>query len=194
MTILGIFITLILGGLGLYLTHSLRRQVKQKTADARMKSHSELWAITGVASPTRLKEWHVGTPGGPLTREERDNLYVAFTEWYYRNGNGMFLGDGTRSLYLATKDNLICPDSALKPSRLYDALQKLPEEQRSEKRGKMSIRQLSLLRARMRADLEVYGTLYFGELQVEDNEFLEYCGENLNKKPWSSQRQPDIME
>lgn len=194
MEILKILVTILLGIIGLYLTHSFRRQVKQKTADRRMKSYSELWTITGVASPTRLKEWHVGMPRGPVTQEERGNLYVEFTKWYYKSGNGLFLGDGTRSLYLATKDNLICPDSALKPSKIYDALQKLPEEQRSAKRGEMSIRQLSLLRARMRADLEVYGTLFFGELQDEDKEFLEYCGENLNRKPWSSQRQPDIME
>jgi hypothetical protein len=194
MEILKILVTIFLGIVGLYLTHSYRRQVKQKTADGRMKSYSELWEITGVASPTRLKEWHVGTPRGPITEDERGSLYVEFTKWYYRSGNGMFLGDGTRRLYLATKENLICKDSELKPPKLYDALQKLSEEQRSAKRGEMSIRQLSLLRARMRADLEVYGTLFFGELQNEDKEFLEYCGENLSKKPWSSQRQPDIME
>ena len=193
MAILNIIVTIFLGIIGLYLTHSFRRQVKQKTADARMKSYSELWAITFVARPTRLKEWQVGTPGGPLTPEERGNLYVAFNEWYYRNGNGMFLGDGTRSLYLATKDNLNCPDQALKPSKLCDALRTLPEEQHSAKRGEMSIRQLSLLRARMRADLEVYGTLFFGKLRDQDKDFLEYCGEKWHRKPWSNQ-QRDVLE
>lgn len=185
----GLGVTLI----GIFLTNNFRRQVKQKTADGRMKSYSELWAITGVASPTRLQKWHEGTVGGSLTREERVNLYVEFTKWYYRCGNGMYLGDGTRSLYLKSKDNLICPDSELQPSTLGDELKKLPEEHRSARRGEISIRQLSLLRARMRADLEVYGTL-FRKLESEDKEFLQSCGENLNKEPWSSPRQTDIAD
>ena len=111
---------------------------------------------------------------------------MALTKWYYENGHGMYLSDKTRRLYLTAKDNLICPDDALKPPKLYDILKKLPEQNRIEKRGHLSIHQLSLLRARMRADLEVYSVLYFGDLQDEDKAFLEYCGENWHKKPWSS--------
>ncbi|MCF6155914.1 MAG: hypothetical protein E3K36_11825 [Candidatus Brocadia sp.] len=162
--LLNVIVTVFLGLVGFYLTHSFRRQVKQKTADGRMRSYAELWEITGVARSTRIKEWHAEELKGPLTQDERMKLYVALTKWYYENGNGMVLGDNTRRLYLTAKDNLICPDEALKPSKLYEILKKLSDENRIEKRGHLSIRQLSLLRARMRADLEVYGVLYFGEL------------------------------
>ena len=55
--ILDIIVTLFLGLVGYYLTYNFRRQVKQKTADSRMKSYAELWEITGVARPTRIKDW-----------------------------------------------------------------------------------------------------------------------------------------
>jgi len=186
--LLDIIVTLFLGLVGLYLTHNFRRQVKQKTADGRMKSYSELWEITGLARPTRTKAWHAEELKGPLTPDERRNLYIDLTRWYYQNGNGMFLGDTTRRMYLITKDNLICPDEALDPPKLYEILEQLPEEKRIEQRGHFSIRQLSLLRARMRADLEVYGVLYIGELRDEDKLFLKRCGEDWRKKPWSGQR------
>lgn len=182
--ILKVLATVFLGIVGLYLTHSYRRQVKQKTANGRMKSYAELWEITKLASPHRLEERRPRTLSGPLTEDERENLYVALMDWYYKNGNGMFLGDRTRKIYLAAKDNLTCSDGALKPPQLCKVLQNLPEEQRLERRGELSIRQLSLLRARMRADLEVYGTLFFRDLRDEDKYFLKHCGENLRRKPW----------
>lgn len=185
--LLDVIATVFLGLVGLYLTHNFRRQVKQKTADGRMRSYSKLWELTWVARTTRTKEWHAEEIKGPLTQDERMKLYVALTKWYYEDGNGMFLGDNTRKIYLTAKDNLICPGEALQPSKLYELIQRLPDDQRSEKRGELSIRQLSLLRARMRADLEVYGVLYLGDLRDEDNVFLEYCGEKWQKKPWSRQ-------
>ncbi len=192
--ILDVLVTIFLGIVGLYLTHSFRRQVKQKTADGRMNSYSALWEITRVASPVRLKKWHADETRGPVTVEERTQLYAALTDWYYEHGNGMYLGDGTRRLYLTAKDNLICPDEALKPAKLSAIVRQLPADQRAEKRGELSIRQLSLLRARMRADLEVYGTLFFGELQEDDQDFLRYCGQDLRRKPWRSRQQSGILD
>lgn len=190
--ILDLLIKLSLGILGLWLANSYRRQIKQKTADERMKSYSALWSIMEVASPTRLKEWHAGSLRGPLSNSERMELYSAFTTWYYENGNGLFLGDRSRRIYLTAKDNLICPDEAVQPAELVEILGliTLPEEKRLEERGQLSIRQLSLLRTRMRADLEVYGALYLGELQLADISFLKYCGEDWRRQPWSGRQKP----
>ena len=52
-------------------------------------------------------------------------------------------------------------------------------------RGERSIRQLSLLRTRMKSDFRVFGIPYGGELKESDKEFLRHCGEKLWKKPWS---------
>lgn len=185
-SLLDVIVTLFLGAVGLYLTHNFRRQIKQKTADSRMTAYARLWEITGLARPTRIKEWHAEELRGPLTPVERAELYVNLTMWYYTDGNGMYLGDQTRKIYLKAKDNLICPDDALKPKMLRDVLHSLPAEARDDKRGRLSIRQLSLLRARMRADLEVYSVLFFGPLEAEDKAFLEACDEDWRKKPWRS--------
>ena len=186
-----LIVKVFLGVVGLYLAHNFRRQIKQKSADGRIKAYSELWGKMEVASPTRCKQWHTGPLMGPLRSPERMRLHLDFTEWYYKNGNGMFLGDQTRKLYLAAKDNLVCPHENLQPSRLSDilGLNALPEEKQLEKRGELVIHQLSLLRTRMKADLEVYGALYFGKLQPTDIAFLEYCGENWREKPWSGHQE-----
>jgi hypothetical protein len=178
-------VTLLLGIAGLYLANSYRRQVKQKTTDGRIGAYSRLWEITEVATPMREKSWHVGKPRGPLTLDERKELYKDLTDWYYQNGNGMFLGDSTRRIYLNAKHNLICPDDELRPAGLSSAIKVDDEDQRSKRRGDLSTRQLSLLRTRMRLDLEVYGATFFGTLTREDQIFLEHCGEDWRKKPWS---------
>ena len=183
---LDIIVKLIIGLSGLYLANSFRRQIRQKTADGRTRAYSELWKLMEIANPHRVKDWHVGPLQGPLIYSERMELYSAFTGWYFIDGNGMFLGERTRRLYLLAKDNFICPDEELQPRNLFDilGLSTLPEEKRLEKRGELSIRQLSLLRTRMKADLEVYGARFFDELLPEDLAFLKHCGENPRWKPW----------
>ncbi|HSE43237.1 MAG TPA: hypothetical protein VLH08_20935 [Acidobacteriota bacterium] len=183
-----VIVTLFLGILAFIFTQSFRSQIKQKTVDRRLEAYPALWEYTWIAAPTRMKSWHRGEQKGPLTLAEREQLYTQFTKWYYEKGNGIYLSDRTRRLYLTVKDNLICPDEELKPTELYIIIKKLPAEERSKKRGEISIRQLSLMRARMRADLEVFGSLFFGELRDEDKFFLEYCGENLQQKPWRRQQ------
>jgi hypothetical protein len=188
-SLLDIIATLFLGLVGLYFTTNFRRQVKQKTADERVKAYSKLWQIMEVARPTREDERHHEGVLGYLTQKEREDLFDQFTHWYFQDGNGMFLGDSTRRIYLHAKHNLACSDDEIRPKRLYDQqLKHLADNERLQKRGEWSIRELSLLRARMRADLEVYGTVYFGGLQAEDVAFLEYCGEDLRRRPWSRQR------
>ena len=50
--------------------------------------------------------------------------------------------------------------------------------------GKLSVRQLSLLRTRLKADLAVYRRVYDRDLTPEDKAFLRLCGENLLRRPW----------
>ena len=187
--LLNVIGTLLLAIVGLYLTHNFRRQIKQKTADSRMDAYAALWAITELARPTRLKGWKAETLQGPLTREEREELYTLLTHWYYHEGQGLYLGDTTRRIYLAAKNNLVCDEGDIEPEFLRDTLQALKtEDERHMTRGKWSIDQLSLLRARMRADLEVYGPLFVGPLEPEDKAFLEHCKEDWRKPPWSPAR------
>lgn len=178
--------TLLLGIAGLYLTHNLRRHIRQRTADSRMSAYAELWEIMLLARPTRLHKLKGEELHGPLILDERTKLYQLLTEWYYKQGNGMFLGDNTRRLYLTAKTNLVCDDSELKPESLHTELkQQESKEEIQQLRGKWSIWQLSLLRTRMRADLEVYGPLFVGTLSDHDKQFLTYCGEDWRKKPWT---------
>lgn len=177
--VLEIVVTATLGLAGLYLAHSLRRQVTLKITERRLDAYAALWQKMEIASPTRLRAWDYR----PLTPKERETLYEEFVRWYYEDGNGMLLGGHTRNVYLCVKDNLICPDDQLQPPCIRpDA--KLSAEERQRERGKLSIRQLSLLRTRMKADLAVYGRQYFGELKPADVALLAYCGEQLWRKPW----------
>jgi hypothetical protein len=48
------------------------------------------------------------------------------------------------------------------------------------------MRQLPLLRSRMKVDLKIYRSYFFEELEPDDEAFLKRCGQQLNKKPWRS--------
>lgn len=181
--IIEISVTFFLGIVGLYFAYNFRRQVKQKTTKGRIESYSKLWEIMKTATPMRDRSWHEGEFKGPLNPDERKQLYKEFTNWYYEGGNGMYLGDSTRRMFIHAWHNLICPDQELRPSTLF-RVEKGQEKMDQKKRGLLSIKQLSILRHRMRADLEVYGTTFFEELTPEDESFLEFCGENWRRKPW----------
>ena len=68
---------------GLYLTHSLRRQQRLKVAEQRMASYRELWKLMEVARPTRLEPWEAA---GPVTHAEARGLYASMTHWYSVRG------------------------------------------------------------------------------------------------------------
>lgn len=189
-----VVITLLLGLIAAYLGHNYRRQVRLTLADHRLEAYSKLWELTGLAAPTRLDERTglvaVDQPlSGSLSDGERTRLYSEMTTWYYRDGNGMLLGSQTRDLYLKAKHNLVCADGELEPERFRALLLKhelmgngtnLSEAER----GCYSIRQLSLLRSQMKADLAIYGVPFFGALQDHEKAFLQGCGVNLLRRPW----------
>jgi hypothetical protein len=179
-----IVVTAIVGLIGLYLAHSYRRQLKMRVEEKRLAAYAALWSKMSFTSPVRLTMWIAQ----PLTREEREKLFKDFTAWYYENGNGMFLGDSTRSIYLRVKDNLICDIKYYEPPSIREKLCKLPPEEQERARGYLSIRQLSLLRNRMKADLDVYGLPYHVDLDEDDKALLEFCNEDLSSKPWVSRQ------
>ena len=164
---------------GLYLANSYARQVNLQLADKRMTAYSRLWALTEVARPTRIE-----FDTNPLSTAERRSLYEAMTSWYYTEGNGMLLSGVTRSVYLAAKANLICPDDTMQPAAVHKELKGLSPAEVERLRGQLSIRQLSLLRTQMKTDFAIYGRPFGPKLKGSDEAFLSYCGVQLSKKPW----------
>jgi hypothetical protein len=166
--------TLVLGLAGLYIAHSYQRQIRLTLAEKRFASYARLWALTEMASPIRERPGGVG----PLTLDERQALHDCLTHWHYANGDGILLERESRDIYLTAKHNLVCQDADLLPPSLakIDGI--------AERRGSLSIRQLSLLRSQMRADLRIFARWYYRGLNQTDKEFLSYCRINLNKKPW----------
>ena len=176
--------------IGAYLAYSHRRQIKMHVTEKRLAAYEKLWDKMSFASPVRLTKWKAQ----PLTHEERKKLFNDFVAWYYENGNGMFMDERTRSVYLCVKDNLIRDLEYYQPHSLRRKLEQLSPEEQEKARGYLSIRQLSLLRNRMKADLEVYGLPYHVNLNEEDRELLDYCREDLSSKPWNRQKHVSAEE
>jgi len=160
---------------GVMIANNLRRQIKLATTETQLEAYAALWEILKVASLTRLRQ----PEPKPLTSQERKDLDDKITAWYYKDGNGMLLGEGTRNVFMQARKNLICPFEQIQPKSL-----QTEERRTDEGRGMLSMRQLSLLRTRMKADLEIYGLIFCGDLEPDDKAFLEQCGERLSRKPW----------
>jgi hypothetical protein len=178
--IANVVIPLILGLIGFYLAHSYRRKIALSVAEKRLAAYSALWCRMVCASPIRQSEWM----DEPLSLKERKELFKEFTAWYYENGNGMLLGGSTRTIYLRVKDNLVCPIDYFEPKSIRTRLKMMSNEEQEKERGRLSIGQLSLLRSRMKADLEVYGPPYHNKLDDDAKALLSWCGENLSSKIW----------
>jgi hypothetical protein len=166
---------------GAWLTHNYRRRMRFELAEARRTAYAELWEITGMAAPTRL-----ATAGleGALSRDERQSLYQALTDWYYKDGNGMLLENTTRNVYLKAKNNLVCAIDRFEPQEAWTLLKvDLPVDDDAA-RGVLSIRQLSLLRTQLKSDLAIYGQTYTRQLARHERRFLEECGVDLDAEPW----------
>jgi hypothetical protein len=175
--------TAALTAVGAWLAHSYRRRMRFELAEARRVAYSELWEITGLAAPIRLELRGIA---GCLTTSERQDLYQAMTDWYYRNGNGMLLESTTRTVYLDAKHNLVCTSDRLKPQEAWNHIKtELPADEACI-RGVLSIRQLSLLRTQLKSDLAIFGQTFKNQLASHERLFLENCGVDLSAKPWSS--------
>ena len=195
--ILSLFLTvaaLAVTGTGLFFAHNYRHQMRMQLAEARRAAYSALWEITGMAKPTRL------TPLGmqrPLTQRERRHLYEQMTDWYYRDGNGLLLATGSQAIYLKAKHNLVCEEAELQPPTLLGTLRSdvgcSPDN--DNLRSCLSIRQLSLLRTELKADLAIYGSMTTDALRAHEREFLENCKVDLRSPQWRrAADEPPIRE
>ncbi len=168
----------IIAFVGAYVGISLRRQLRNRVSERRLTAYAALWQVTEKAAPSRQNT---------LTEAERKELFEDMTSWYYRDGFGMCMTSGCRNIFLKAKENLVIPSNDLKPTLRNYALHADGEEQKH--RSDLTIGQLSMLRTRMRADLEIFGLWYRDEdLNDEERAFLKDCGEDLSKYPWRPQR------
>jgi len=73
---------------------------------------------------------------------------------------------------------MVCSIDYYEPESVRERLKTIePREEQENERRRLSIRQLSLLRSRMKADLEVYGPPYHTKRNDDDNALLRWCGE-----------------
>lgn len=164
-----IAVTLLLGVVTAYIGLSIRQKRRQEiavnVADHRLDAYAALWSKIPLSPELRKL---TGEPA--LTPNKRREIFDQMTAWYYGDGHGMMLGASTRSIYLTVKTNLICEPDQFVPTSCSDAIR-----ESDEARSAAVIRQLSLLRSAMRADLEVYGKPWGKPLQPVDREFLYAC-------------------
>jgi hypothetical protein len=177
---LAVVIPAVVSVVALYYRESLPRRVggeiDLRVAEKRFDAYAALWEQTQDASPM-VDE--------PLTEGTRARLFDEMTDWYFRGGRGMLLGEDARNIYLKAKANLTCADGDLRPEELARQVAAGAVD-----RSALSKQQLSLLRAAIRADLRIFAEPY-GPPAEEEREarargraFLEDCGIDLTRKPW----------
>jgi hypothetical protein len=181
---LGAVVTLVVGVATLFFAYNYRRQLGLRTAERRIDAYGELWTAMHVARPTRLE-----IQGEVVSQSERDELETQMSAWYFTGGSGMLLTQDTRQLYLMAKKNLVVDDAQVRPVAARERIAGLatPAE-RERARGELAMRQLSLLRTQMKADLDIYGRMYGKEPDEEDRAFLRDCGLDPDRRPWRRSR------
>jgi hypothetical protein len=170
-----VVVALIVGAAGFFVALNVSKDFRLRLAERRLAAYERLWALMRPASPY----------SEPLNEEGRRRLYDSFTDWYFCNGDGILLDRSSRPLYFGAKDNLVCQVENLTPKKSCQRLEQLDGADLERQRGLLVQRQLSMLRAKLRADLTVYGQPYGHRLDDEDREFLEHYGVDIRRKPWS---------
>ena len=178
--------TVALAIVGLYFAHSYSRQLRLNLAKDRLAAYRRLWELTETASPSRL-----GTNKPPLKDlESRRCLYKEVTHWYYECGNGMLLTSDSRNIFLKATMNLKAKvPRDLEPAELRGWLRTFPGfsvsgDDHDVQFACLSVRQLSLLRSQMKADLAIYGKPYASKLKGHEVVFLEGCDISFRRRPW----------
>jgi hypothetical protein len=165
-----IAVTVLLGLLTAYIGLSIRQKRRQEiavhVADHRFEAYAALWSKIPLSPELRRLRGD-----RPLDSNELRALFDQMTAWYYEDGHGMLLSANTRGIYLTVKTNMLCAASQFVPVGLVDAV-----GSSDQARSDAVLRQLSLLRSAMRADVEVYGKPWGKPLQPLDREFLYACG------------------
>jgi hypothetical protein len=171
-----IFATAFLGVAGLWLAHNYRRQIRVALVERQLDAFLQLWKLTAVAMPDRST---------PLDRDERKALGDAMAHWYFSEGYGLFLPLQTRNLFAAVGFNLNCNLESMKPTTVARQLTALSASEAERRRGCMSIRQVALLRAKIKSDLAIhFGDVYMRSLRTDDRDFLRACYISPRRKPW----------
>ena len=172
------------GFVGLWLAHNYRRQIRLKLAERQVDAYVDLWKLTAGATPSQTAQ---------LDSTQRQELYESITDWYYREGNGIFVPVVTRNLFLAYRWNLICPVEQLMPSVVAERLAQLPAVEAEHSRGCISTRHAILLRNQLKNDLDLHSSfvLYHNEPHADDVAFLKSCGWSPRwlprRPPWRTQ-------
>jgi hypothetical protein len=172
----GIATTGVVGAAGLYFANSVRRRTRadldHAVTEKRFAAYGAMW--------TEMEEAAAMSRGQDFDREA---LFDKLTRWYYQDGNGMLLTPDARSIYLTAKNNLVCPPEEFLPARARAAIANSDGERR-----RLVVRQLSLLRTAMRADIRLYSTPWGSPLTDEDVAFLLACGVDIGCEPWRGSR------
>jgi hypothetical protein len=157
--------------LGLYLTHSFRRQQSLRIAEKRVAAYQPLWQLTKVTRLSRLNE---ADEGGELTRDQAGDLRQKMVDWYYSSGNGMFLTKTTTEFY--TQVRLRLGEYVVGNSNSH-ARVPLPGND-TETRAKRCMKDFSLMRHQMRLDLKTLSgrPSYHQTLNEEDKKLLRSLG------------------
>lgn len=178
--------TVALGIVGLYFAHSYRRQLRLNLANDRIEAYGRLWALTEKASPSRL-----GTDDPPLKDlKDRKTLLSEITAWYYEGGNGMLLANDSRNIFLKAKTNLKAEvPQDLDPKELVGYVRRFPgfsvaDDNHNALFACLAVRQLSLLRSQMKADLAIYGKPYSSKLKDHEAAFLTACDVSFRHRLW----------
>jgi len=148
-----------------------RQEIATTIAKERFRAYAALWARIPYSPELRkLKKLSALSP------QELLQIFDSMTSWYYEEGNGMLLGRETRQVYFHVKSNLICAPADFAPSSAV-----IDDHLDDEERGRLCIRQLSLLRSAMRADLEIFGRPWGSDFGDEDRAFFRACKVRLSR-------------
>ena len=175
----GILVTFALGLAGLSVFFRTRQETAAKVAEGRLEAYKALWKATAPAAPMEA-----GLRMPQLDAAGRSTLYDALTAWHFVDGHGLLLSAGTRALYLTAKLNLVCEVDEFQPAALRPRLGALLPADLDRERGRLSVRQLSLVRTAMRADPAIFAKPRGRRLTEEDRAFLRACGVSLWRRPW----------
>src|SRR3954447_284823 len=182
--VVGALVTLVVGFASVFFAYNYRRQLALRAAERRIDAYGLLWTAMHVARPSRKD-----IEGEVITAAERGALEAQMSLWYFTGGSGMLLTQDTRQMYFAVKRNLVCQDAKLMPAVARDQIVALDDAGAREwARGDLAMRQLSLLRTQMKADLDIYGRLYGENLGPKDIAFIRACDLDPGRPPWRPSR------
>jgi hypothetical protein len=180
-----------LGVAGFWVANSikLRRRTELEVAaiSRRWDAYERFFSATKPAAP--IRDVSKGDDEEVLSESDREKLHDALATWWFDEGGGMLLGEPSRSIYFIAKGNLVCDDNALTPTSARNWI--AGQSNRTIGRSELAIRQLSLLRSAMRADLGIIGRPYGKPLDDVDRDFLRSAGVKLWEPPWWTGRWRD---